>query len=734
MLILEHSIPLWLIATGAMLAMVLAGVSFWRYVKPGVLRGVLMLLRALFFIAMTGCLLLPASKTYLTRKLKPHFLVVVDTSRSMQQPARSDTPSRWDGAQRLLMQAWYDRVGADCNLDMYLFDSETLPRASGNDLDDVQPTGQSTCLNDALSGLVERYQGQDVAGCLLLSDGIDTQELGEGWADRGWPWPIYTVRLAPDAEADADQPDLRVDTIETARRVSVGWNSELRASVAGTGAPAQPVTVQLHENDILVQELPVQLGKAHATKEVVFQVNHQQIGTSVYRVTVPPLAGETHTNDNVYAVSVQVIDAKNRLLYVEGSPRWETKYLVRTLQSNPQVTPVCFIRGPDSAFMTVGQTGDVSPDMGADELARFRIVVLGNLDAEELTAERAADLVTFTETGGSLVLLGGTKSWGDKGFAQTPLGKLLPVVGWQPVPRQESVPVILTDDGLSHPAFAGDVEFWTALPPVLSYFPDGRVSPGAQTLVSVNGNDGTHPVIISRQYGQGKVTAILTDSLWRWQLSAVAGESKPYQRFWNQLLAWMSPTEQTSDADGIDVLLDRNELFLGDSVQISARPGRDDRERSGLVLSCRIAMPDGRKQSFAMAPQSVVTRTGTPSPGYAVRVDARVPGLHVVTVAVSIDGKERLSETVSYFVKPFTPESAPLPANAAVLKRLASSSKGAYVESPDALNRLLASFEFASREEDRVEFRCIWQNWWVLSCLIGLLCGEWMLRKWRDLP
>ena len=78
---------------------------------------------------------------------------------------------------------------------------------------------------------------------LLLSDGLDTREASEDWVCDAWPWKIYTVRLEPPGVWEVE-PDVRVDNVNTPRRVTQGWRTELKAAVSGQGTKGQALNVQ----------------------------------------------------------------------------------------------------------------------------------------------------------------------------------------------------------------------------------------------------------------------------------------------------------------------------------------------------------------------------------------------------------------------------------------------------------------------------------------------------------
>src|SRR5207249_3610910 len=163
-------------------------------------------------------------------------------------------------------------------------------------------------------------------------------------------------------------------------------------------------------------------------------------------------------------------------------------------------------------------------------------------------------------------------------------------------------PVRLGESARGHPAFAGDAALWQNIPPVLSVFAGFTLSPGAETLVTADTPQGVEPVVVTQRFGQGKVTAILTDSLWRWQLGPEAGKAKPYERFWKQMFSWLLPREEATDAMRLELFADRDQLFLGESIELHARVGGENTPPADSV-EARITLPDKREVPYRMAPQ-----------------------------------------------------------------------------------------------------------------------------------
>ena len=735
MLTFEHTIPtllLWLTILGTL---ALVAFSFRRSFEPSLPNIALFVFRVLFMVMLFWCLFMPQRQHAVTRRILPRFLVALDTSESMSLSSAPGVADRWAVAQQVIAGDWQDALENQCRVDAFTFSTRMGPRTAIDEAARATPDAPATALRDSLEKLTEQYRGQDVVALLLLSDGIDTREAMDKWANRQWDWPIYTLchEPPPPKKAKAD-PDLRIDSAKTTKRVTVGWKTELKAIVSGEGTRGKPANIQLVKNGKLLEEAAVWIPDQGGSKEIAFSLDHPETGTFVYRVIAPPFPGESRTNDNSHTLSVQVVDTKNRLLYVEGPPRWESKFLLRTLKANSQVTPICFIRGHDGKFMALGPRGDVTPDVTADQLALVKIVVLGNLDADELGTVRAQNLLGFVEAGGSIVLLGGARAWSESGFPKSPLKKLLPVAPPIAKPRGGTFTAGLTESGRSHPAFAGDPALWETVPPVLSVFPAGKLSPGADALVTAETKGGAETVVAVQRYGQGKVVAILTDSLYRWKLDPDESGSKPYQRFWDQLLAWLSPSEKKLSPETIDIFANVDQLHLGEEIEISARTGkRKETTANPLVMRCEITTPDKRRVPFTMSSRHVTTPTGKTSPGYGIRFTAEQPGPHTVMAITERGGKTIKSDPLSFFVKAFTAEKVPRPANVKVLRSLAERSGGRFFKDPRRLDQALTGLSIKAKDETRVTHSSLWQSPFVISCLLILLAIEWIIRKWRNM-
>ena len=725
-------------ALALLLSLAAVAYAAWRYLPRGATGFTLAGLRVLFLLTLFWVLLLPGKKSALTEIIKPRFIVLLDTSGSMSQSA-DDTAgrTRWEAAMAMLRDSdWVKEIRSSCMIDVYPFHADLVSPISLEAVNDLMPDGKSSHINLSLNRLFDRLRGQELAGVLVLTDAIDTREKKDAWAEYAWPAPLYVAELEKPGLPD-DKPDMRVDNVDTPRRAIVGWDTVMAVTIAGQGGKGTPFQVQLFKAGKEIDTVAVQLPPEGGSRDVQFKLTHPEVGVENYTVRIPVLPDEVQTNDNEMVVAVDVLDAKNRVLFLEDVPRFESKHFSRALFANKDITPLAFFQMPSRTapgtkeWIAYGDRQGLSFDLTPEQLSLNKIIVLGDFDAEALSAEHCRAILGFVEKGGSLILLGGQKLWGSDGIAKTELAKLLPFTRTGAPALEGRFNVAWTAEGRAHPALANNPEMPVTLPPVLSVFTGATLSGGAFALAEAQTDNGTQPLLVSRVYGQGKVLAVLTDSLWRWVMQT--GDEKPYPKFWRQIVQWMSPSESDLDKYHLELFTDAGTISVGDPAILQSRlvipPGET---RKSWKVTCEITTPSDRVLPLTMASRTIQAAGGAEIPGYITEFIPDEPGNYRAVATVEIDGKKILSSPCLFTVRATSQEMVLKPINEKVLKALARSSGGRYGK-PDELSTALKELRVSERRERKLEYRSLWQTPVLLTLLIALLSIEWIIRKTKNM-
>ena len=735
--IFEHSVPGSLLLLALLVSFAAVAYAVWRYLPRNPTGLGLAGLRVLFLLVLFWVLLLPGKKSALTEVVKPRFIVLLDISGSMSQSADETAGrTRWEAAMAMLDKSWTKVLRAKCLLEVYPFHADLDTPITFDQIKTLKPEGKSSHLNLSLTRLFDRLRGQELAGVLVLSDAVDTREKKDTWSEAGWAAPLYVAQLEKPGIAD-DTPDMRVDNVDTPRRAIVGWDTAMTVTVAGQGGKGEPFPVMLLKAGKEVEKIAVQLPPEGGSRDVQFKLPHPEIATEMYTVRIPKLPGEAQTNDNEMVVAVDVLDAKNRVLFLEDVPRFESKHLSRALFANKDITPLAFFQMPNrkmsgaKEWVAYGDRQGLTFDLTLDQLRLNKIIVLGDFDSEAISPEHCRTILEFVEKGGSLILLGGQKLWGEKGISKTELSKLLPFTRAGAPAVEGRFSVAWTAEGRAHPALANNPDMPAELPPVLSVFTGVTLSGGAFALADAQTDSGRQPILVSRVYGQGKVLAVLTDSLWRWVLQP--GEEKPYPKFWRQIIQWMSPSESDLDKYHLELFTDAGTIAVGDPAILQSRLVIPPSEtRKAWKVACKITTPSDRVIPLSMTGRNIQATGGAEIPGYVAEFTPNEPGNYRAVATVEIDGKAIESSPCLFTVRTTSQEMVLKPINEKVLKALARSSGGRY-GTPEELDAALQDLRVSERRERKLEYRSLWQSPFVLACLIALLSVEWITRKLRNM-
>src|SRR5262249_48307267 len=182
-----------------------------------------------------------------------------------------------------------------------------------------------------------------------------------------------------------------------------------------------------------------------------------------------------------------------------------------------------------------------------DELFAYRALVLGSVEAASFTPDQLRMIADFVnKRGGTLLMLGGRRSFAEGGWAGTPVGEVLPVTLDASNPKYFSgdLAVRPTRAGLTFPVtqIADDEKAssskWETMPALTSVNPIKLVKPGATVLLNAtDGRKQEQIVLAFQRYGRGKAVAMPIQDSWLWRMDVkMAVTDTTHQMFWRRLV------------------------------------------------------------------------------------------------------------------------------------------------------------------------------------------------------
>ncbi|HSP78701.1 MAG TPA: glutamine amidotransferase, partial [Myxococcaceae bacterium] len=515
----------------------------------------------------------------------------------------------------------------------------------------------------------------------------------------------------------------------------------VEVEVSGRGFGGQEVPVVLRQEGKVVASKSVRFESSDDVRTVGFTFTPDQTGRFVYTVSMPVFPDEAVGENNTRSFVLKVIRDRVRVLLVVGRPSWDERFLRGLLRQDANVDLVSFyiLRTMSDDPGVVSQERELSlipfpmEEIFDTKLDTFDVVIFQNFgyaDQSLSIAQYERNLERYVYEGGAFVMIGGDSVLGEGRASMPTLGEALPVEPAGPA-NAEPFQARLTAEGLRHPVTAmasgaaSTESAWASLPAI----PGAnltRAKPGATVLMdhpflTVDGRNA--PLVAVWDYGRGRAMALATDASWNWAVTAHRDGSpdRTYDRFWGNALRWLV---RDPDLTTLKVTAD----------PASVEPGKP----VGVVVSSRLAdyqPAEGaavRVELVSVETQKpVAVQTGLTGPDGVVRLEFEPPepGPYKLLAKAKKGEKELGEGEDAVAVRSVGPELSDASVRPALMEQIAEYTGGKAWRLPLDGLPAVPLLEPPVVEVGRAKDRPLWDRWYYLLALVGLLGAEWFLRR-----
>jgi|SRR5579871_1705674 len=727
--------PSWILWTAVVLA---AGALAWHVSRHhGLLSGgrpvVVWLLETALVALVLFLLWHPAISIATLRPQQNVVALMIDDSGSMNTAENGTT--RLAQARKLLEDGLLADLQKRFQVRLYRFGAN-LERIQN--LDQLSGSAASTRIGSSLEQALTEASTLPLGAVVVLSDGSDNAG-GIGFNTiahiRQTRVPVHTVgfgreRLARDVEIS--------DVAVPSRALA---DSRLRAAVTytqfGVTRDKARLTVREGERLLASKEVVLKPEGVPQTETIVF--NAGLAGPRTFEFAIEPLAGEENLRNNRLIRLVNITSAKARILYFEGEPRWEYKFIRRAVEDDRSLQITSLVRTTQNKNYTQAvndedrkRLEDGFPSK-AEDLFSFDGLIIGNTEAGYFTPQQQALIHDFADRrGGGILFLGGRAALGDGGWSHSPMADLVPVRipdAKDTFHRDPAYPV-LTAQGRESIVCRLDedpeknAERWKnpkSMPPLADYQQVGEPKPGAVTLLDLK-TPANHqqPLLVTQNYGHGRTAVFATGGSWRWQMLLPVGD-KTHEMFWQQLLRWL-----VAESPG-QVAVSTPHPILEDEGRVPVRVEVRDksfRPLSNATVEAHLTGPGGIATTAALAPEPL-------DPGvYSREWGADRAGSYMAEV-VARQGSEEIGRDILVFRREDgTAENFHLTQNRELLQKLSEETGGRYYPANRA-SRLAEDISYSEAGITTRETRDLWDMPVVFLAALLLRSSEWLARrKW----
>ena len=261
------------------------------------------------------------------------LVLLVDNSRSTGIP-ENGIP-RGESIRELLGPDGDFLAALEEKFDLYKFRFAENAERQDSSLD-LDWEGNQTNIAKGLRTVLTEKGNLPLGGIVLVSDGFDNSF--EDFRDvlaalKAHKIPVHTVGVGPESMSG----DIEMDPVVAPRLLIPGSVARVRVALRHSGFGGSRSLLEVREDSRLIQTKEVFLSRDSETTIVELEVTPNSEGIKVYQFTLVPLEGEEIGENNSRRAVIQVEDLRPRILYVEGHPRWEYKFIRQALRDDRNI-------------------------------------------------------------------------------------------------------------------------------------------------------------------------------------------------------------------------------------------------------------------------------------------------------------------------------------------------------------------------------------------------------------
>jgi 3D (Asp-Asp-Asp) domain-containing protein len=604
----------------------------------------------------------------------------------------------------------------------------------------LTPMGPATHFNDGLKQLLADTSDLPLGAIVLMSDGSQNS-AGLGGAGiapdtlqalRNRRIPVHTVGFGREELAH----DVEIEDVGVAENAFAETRVAATVTLTQHGYVGQKAALTVRDGNKMLASREIAFGPDGRVQAETLFFPAGAAGAKRISFGVEPLAREENLANNSLARPLFVSETKRKILYIEGEPRWEFKFIRRAEDNDPSIEIVSMLRTSENKIYRQGIS---NPDELAngfpvrpEDLFGYSGIIIGSVDADYFTPLQQELLREYVDRrGGGVLFLGGRASLSDGGWAASSLNELLPT--FLPAGRnnfhRNPATVELTAAGVESPVTRllddpeKNAERWRKLTYLADYEDAGNPKPGATVLATMNAGRRKLPLLITQNYGHGRTAVMATGGTWRWQMSEALGDPS-HDTFWRQLLRWLvaeSPGPVSASMPA-RILMDEGRVHLTAQVR-----DKQFQPAANAHVTAHVVGPEGTNAFLDLVPSQ-----DTPG-AYQADWSAEKPGAYLAEVAADSAGgqpQELGRDVVTFQREDGVAENFHTGQNRRLLEQLAAQTGGRYWK-PGDLKNLPRDISYSDAGISVRNTKELWDMPIVFALLVGMPAGEWLLRrKW----
>lgn len=675
-----------------LLAVGYAGLLYTKEVPwPKWLNRLLFGLRAVLVFALLLLLLGPFVRQVQNKIEKPLLIFAVDNSASI--------PLALDSVQAVTALRNVEKLSAELASEDYETTVLSLNENTGNGFSNIAFNAQQTDLSALLSQAQSIHQHRNIAGVVLLTDGVFTS--GSSPVYQPLRFPVYTLGIG-DSVA---QTDAQLNSVQANRISYLGNRFPMVVSLSHTGFAGQQANVQLLYKGKVIESKKIVLPTDGQQSELTFTAEAKEKGLQRYDIRLVPLQGEYTTANNRQVVYIDVLDGRQKVLLMAAAPHPDIKALRFALEQDKNVELVVHLAYAASAQQE-------------KKLAeKFDLVILHQLPAQSRTG--SAQLAKVIEKNPSVWYVKGLQSDFEQLIRQA---QLVSFSGSRS--QQDRVTPRFNSNFSLFNLTPEQQQAITKFPPLQVPFGDYNLLPLSQVVLyqQVGAVTTEKPLLLIGQENEQKKALLLGEGLWQWRMADYQRNSttENFDALINKLVQYLSARQ---DKRRFRVYPSKEVHQQGEPVYVETEVYDQIYEP---VYGQQVQLRLVNQQSEQVSNFSYVHA----GPQFRFPLNGLAEGIYRYTASTTLNGKKQYSSG-EFLVEQINREALNITADFALLQNLSAQTGGRFypINQLDSLKQQLLRNPQPPIIHSQQAFTDVVGTTWLLVVLLLIAIVEWVVRK-----
>ncbi len=291
------------------------------------IRYLLAVLRFVCLFVLSVLLLGPIFNQVNNTVENPTWVIGVDNSTSITETLDSTTLSK------ILDQTYTLKSAFEA--EDYLVNTRTFssPTVQTNDLVFDNPT---TNIHQFLKSIESDYEGRNLAGVVLISDGIYNRGLAPTYAQ--YSFPIHTIGVGDTIPKN----DLYIQEIKYNKISYQGNDFPIVATIGNKGYDGVTKVTLTNKGKVIASK-NVKLAADQPIVQVPFQIEAIESGLQKFKIEIPSKDDEHNVANNVRNAYIDIVDGKERVLLIAVAPHPDIKALASSIATRKNYELITYI-------------------------------------------------------------------------------------------------------------------------------------------------------------------------------------------------------------------------------------------------------------------------------------------------------------------------------------------------------------------------------------------------------